>query len=149
LRRLNRLINASVDPGKFITVFLGLIDQDTGEMRYANAGHDAPLLVSADGTVEELGGGGLILGAFPDTSYEEGRTQLDPMMLLSVFTDGVTEAQNPSGEFFDRKRLIEVLKAGRGVACEEAMHRVVRAVQDFTQGSEQSDDITLVMVKRR
>jgi serine phosphatase RsbU (regulator of sigma subunit) len=78
LARVNRFIHSSVDPGRFITAFLGLLDSSTGEFRYANAGHDVPLTVRHDGTTGELAGGGLILGLLPRIAYDEARATLDP-----------------------------------------------------------------------
>lgn len=149
LGRLNRFIHASVDPGKFITAFLGLIDPETGEMRYANAGHDPPLLVKPDGDISELTGGGLILGMLPQIVYEEASAELDPGSLVAVFTDGVTEAQNTEGEFFGTARLVELLKDCRQESCDAALRRVVDATQDFAGERAQFDDITMILARRQ
>jgi serine phosphatase RsbU (regulator of sigma subunit) len=149
LARLNRFVHASVDPGKFITAFLGLIDPETGEFRYANAGHDPPLLVRQDGTVEELTGGGLILGMLPQIAYEEASTRLELGSLVAVYTDGVTEAQNPEGEFFGSDRLVGSLRAVRAQSCAEGVEQIMGDVRSFAATSAQFDDITMILARRR
>ena len=149
LGRLNRFIHASVDPGKFITAFLGVIDPATGTMRYANAGHDPPLVVKEDGVIEELTGGGLILGMLPQIAYEEAQAELALGSLIAVFTDGVTEAQNTEGEFFGTERLRETLKANRKRPCGEVVREIVGATQSFSEPAAQADDITMILARRR
>jgi sigma-B regulation protein RsbU (phosphoserine phosphatase) len=149
LGRLNRFVHSSVDPGKFITAFLGLVDPATGKICYANAGHDPPLMLGADGSTKELTGGGLILGMLPQIVYEEAAAEMDRGSLLVIFTDGVTEAQDPEGEFFGVERLQELLRSIRGEPCSEILRRVVRETQQFAQGAPQFDDVTLILARRR
>jgi serine phosphatase RsbU (regulator of sigma subunit) len=149
LARINRFIHSSVDPGRFITAFLGLLDPSTGEFRYANAGHDAPLLVRRDGVAGELAGGGLILGLLPQIAYEEALATLDPGTLVAIFTDGVTEARDPAGGFYGPERLAEVMLARRSESCVDVLRHVVDSIQDFSGTEGQSDDITLVLIRRR
>ncbi|MBD3162517.1 MAG: SpoIIE family protein phosphatase [Candidatus Eisenbacteria bacterium] len=148
LGRLNRFIHASVDPGKFITAFLGLLDPEAGTIRYANAGHDPPLLIGVDGETKELTGGGLILGMLPQIAYEEASASFPAGSLVSIFTDGVTEAQRPDGEFFGMERLRAVLREVRSEPCDAALRRVVDVVQEFGDG-DQYDDITMILARRR
>ncbi len=149
LGRVNRFIHSSVDPGKFITAFLGLLDPATGRFRYANAGHDPPLVLRSDGTLSELTGGGLILGLLPQIVYEEACTTLDRGSLLTIFTDGVTEARNPEGDFFGSERIGETLTRVRGRSCVQVLQDIVAAIQDFSASGPQADDITLVLARRR
>jgi serine phosphatase RsbU (regulator of sigma subunit) len=149
LARINRFIHSSVDPGKFITAFLALIDPATGEIRFANAGHDAPLIVSSVGAVSELTGGGLILGLLPQIVYEEARTVLDPGALLAIFTDGVPEARGPEEEFYGAERLAEVLCRHRARPCDEILHHLTEEIAAFSGTGPQSDDITVILARRR
>ncbi len=149
LGRVNRFIHSSVDPGKFITAFLCLFNPATGELRYANAGHDPPLLLQKDGTIVPLTGGGLILGMLPQIVYEEARADVPPDSLLAIFTDGVTEARDPDGGFFGPESLERVLLATQGDPCVDVLRRVVDEIQAFAGESPQSDDITLVLARRR
>ncbi len=148
LARINQFIHASVDPGKFITAFLGLLDPSTGEFRYANAGHDAPIVIGPDGSAGELTGGGLILGMLPQFVYEEASAQLAPGSLVAIFTDGITEARDPNGEFFGTDGLLAALKGSQNVPCDNLVHRVVDSIREFSAAGPQSDDITLVLVRR-
>ncbi|RPJ47607.1 MAG: HAMP domain-containing protein, partial [Candidatus Latescibacterota bacterium] len=149
LARVNRFIHESVDTGRFITAFLGLLDSATGELRYASAGHDPPILVHADGRTEELSGGGLVLGVLPEVAYEETTVRLDAGSLVTVFTDGVTEARRPDGEFFGVEGLVEALRALRGEPCAHILGRVAKIVQEFSAEAGQADDITLLMARLR
>jgi serine phosphatase RsbU (regulator of sigma subunit) len=148
LSRLNGYIYASVDPGKFITVFLGLLDPATGELRYANAGHDAPILIHCDGARADLLPGGLILGVLPETAYEEGVVQMPDGTLLFAFTDGVTEAQNAEGEFFGEEPLVRVLQRLRVAQGADLLQGVITEVRSFSGTAPQSDDITILMARR-
>jgi sigma-B regulation protein RsbU (phosphoserine phosphatase) len=148
MARINRFIHESVDPGKFITAFLALLDPATGEIRYANAGHDAPLVVASDGSVTELTGGGLILGMLPQIVYDEAVTVLDRGALLAIFTDGVTEAQDPAGGFYGAERLAEVLQRLRARPCADILHGLTEEIAAFAGEGPQSDDITVILARR-
>lgn len=149
LGRINRFIHESVDPGKFITAFLALIDPASGEIRYANAGHDPPVVVHADGASAELTGGGLILGMLPQIVYEEANARIERGSILAVFTDGVTEARNEAGDFFGPERLIEALREGRSDSCSRVLQRLVDSIGSFAGSSPQADDITIILARRR
>jgi serine phosphatase RsbU (regulator of sigma subunit) len=149
LARINRFIHSSIDPGRFITAFLGLLDGNTGEFRYANAGHDPPTLVAADGSTRELTGGGLVLGLLPLIVYEEARAKIEPGSLIAIYTDGITEARDAEGEFFGPERLLEVLKHEQSQSCESVQKSVVDAIRTFSASAAQYDDITLVLVRRK
>lgn len=148
LARINQFIHASVEPGKFITAFLGLLNPATGEFRYASAGHDPPIIVQSDGSLEELSGGGLILGLMGETTYSEATVELVPGALLVAFTDGVTEAQNPEGSFFETQGLSHVLKASLGQSCAQIQSRIIDEIRAFSSSAPQSDDITLLLARR-
>jgi HAMP domain-containing protein len=148
MARINRFIHESVDPGKFITAYLALLDPATGEIRYANAGHDAPLVVGSDGSVTELTGGGLILGMLPQIVYDEAATVLERGALLAIFTDGVTEAQDPAGEFYGAERLAEALQRHRARPCADILHGLTEEIAAFAGEGPQSDDITVILARR-
>ncbi|MFN8547437.1 MAG: SpoIIE family protein phosphatase [Candidatus Eisenbacteria bacterium] len=148
LARLNRFVHGSVTPGKFITAFLGVLDPRSGDLRYSCAGHEPPVVVAPDGSVEMLDAGGLVLGLFPNAAYEEATARLPKGSLLAVFTDGVTEAQSPEGEFYGDTRLLDALKRDRGVAPQPLLDKFVKALKDFAGGAAQFDDITMVLARR-
>mgnify|MGYP003694157193 CR=1 FL=1 len=98
MSRLDRVVAANFPRNRFVTLFFGLLDPATGELTYCNAGHNPPFLIRADDSVERLTSCGTILGIFPDMSYEVKHARLDPGDVLTLFSDGVTEENNPSGE---------------------------------------------------
>lgn len=147
--RLNR-ITASHCPGnRFVTLFLCEIDASSGQMWYVNGGHNPPLVLRRDGAAETLAGGGLILGVLPGAAYEVMQGQLRDGDVLVLFSDGVTEAEDPAtGEQFGEERLAEALAAASASAPEEMIGRVRAAVSSFAGSVSGSDDFTLVIVKK-
>ncbi|MEX2399301.1 MAG: SpoIIE family protein phosphatase, partial [Rhodothermales bacterium] len=140
---LNRVISENTDYDKFITFFAAIVDCEAGTMDYVNAGHNPPMLVRRDGTVELLEAGGLLLGVMKSTTYERGTVELEPGDVVVFFTDGVTEAMSPGGEEYEEHRLEEVLRKTREQPAGEIMKRVRADIEAFTGDvSELSDDLT-------
>jgi sigma-B regulation protein RsbU (phosphoserine phosphatase) len=134
---------------KFSTFFYGEIDVTSGKLRFCNAGHNPPLLVrAANGKVELLTGGGLILGFDPDVSYETKEARLEPGDLLVAYSDGVTESVNTADEEFGEARLIEAVRDSAGAPVEEIRRRIDGAVERFVGEADPFDDYTLVLVRR-
>lgn len=147
--RLNKLIRTSCPGNRFITFFLGVIDAARGEMVYCNAGHNPPLLVRANGRVEPLQGGGLILGVRSRATYQERRRPLEPGDVAVLFSDGVTEATRPeTREEFGEVRLGKLIAQHRHDSAECIVERVRDAVAAWSAGAPPADDITLVVAKR-
>lgn len=147
--RLNRLIASSCPGNRFITFFLGVIDANHEEIVYCNAGHNPPMLARADGTVEMLYGGGLILGVMSRAKYEEKRCRFAQEDVVVLFSDGVTEANPPdSAEEFGEERLSQLIAANRHCAAASIIETVRTAVADWTAGAPPADDITLVVARR-
>jgi serine phosphatase RsbU (regulator of sigma subunit) len=147
--RLNRLIAGSCPGNRFITFFLGVIDPKREEIVYCNAGHNPPMVVRADGSVEMLGGGGLILGVLARAKYEEKRCRLEPGDVVMLFSDGVTEATPPDlREEFGEDRLSALLAKNRNCPAEMIIDRVRTAVAEWIAGAPPADDITLVVARR-
>jgi serine phosphatase RsbU (regulator of sigma subunit) len=117
-------------------------------MTYCNAGHNPPLLMRADGTIERLSSCGTILGIFPDMGYEARTCRFGRDDVLTLFSDGVTEETNPSGEEFGEPRLTElVLKSARREAG-ALVSDINLAVTAWAAGAPAADDITVVVVRR-
>jgi serine phosphatase RsbU (regulator of sigma subunit) len=148
MTRLNRATAANCPANRFISFFFSVLDPRTGELTYANAGHNPPMIARADGTMERLDGGGLLMGIMPSAEYESYRVQLQPGDVLVLYSDGVTEATNPLGEEFEEERLAEVLRLNRQRPPDEIVEAITRAVSDFSAGSAVADDLTLVVAKR-
>ena len=133
----------------FVTVFYGIYNIKTGEVKYTNAGHNPPYVLKQNGTVERLPVTvNMAIGIFSDFEYQETTLQLEPGDTLLLYTDGVTEAINPSEEEFTEKRLEETLKKVSGQTCQEIIDTIKADVKTFADGAEQSDDITLLALKR-
>jgi serine phosphatase RsbU (regulator of sigma subunit) len=148
MTRLNKATCAKCPSNRFITFFFCVLDPKTGELRYANAGHNPPIIVRASGEAEMLTGGGPVLGILPTAPYGEQRAQLNPGDLLALYSDGVTEASDCQFEEFGEERLTEVLRRSRGEPAEAIVEAVRQAVFDFAAGAPQADDITVVVARR-
>jgi len=146
--RLNKTTCAKCPSNRFVTFFFCVLNPDTGDLSYANAGHNPPILVRANGTAEMLDGGGPVLGILAAAPYQEMRAKLDHGDMLVLYSDGVTEANNPDFEQFDDERFIQVLKQHRHQPATAIVEAVTRAVTEFCAGAAQADDITLAVAKR-
>ena len=183
VQRINTLLARSTDPHMFATFIFGVLDTRTGELVFANAGHDSPVLVrGATGAVERPGGSDLILGMLAGQSYQESKVRLNTGDVLVLYTDGVSEAVAPplgardhrsqppetaakttdlesaheavsdvpsnDEEFFGEDKLVEVVRRRAGSSAHEIQLAVIDAVRNHAAGHAQSDDITLVVIKR-
>ena len=144
---VNQQLCHSTDSNRFATFFLALYDDHERLLRYTNAGHNAPVLVRADDTVERLDAGGTVVGAFEFVRYEEAATNLRSGDLLVLFSDGISEAQNPLGEEYGEQRLIEFVTAHRHLSAGELRQAIFTEVDRWSGGQERGDDQTVVIVK--
>ncbi|MBN1825346.1 MAG: PP2C family protein-serine/threonine phosphatase [Candidatus Eisenbacteria bacterium] len=147
--KLNAFLYASTKAESFITGFLAVVDGPEGVIRFVNAGHEPPVLIHGDGRIETVEGGGLMLGAFPEAPYEEATVRLETGDLLLLYTDGVTEAMNREESFFSMERLLEEAKGFAGLTAGETLQRLTAAIRGWVGDAEQSDDITLVALRKR
>jgi len=142
--RLNRSLCRRAVASRFVTVFYGQLNDYT--LRYCNAGHNAPFLVTRDSLVRlELGG--TVVGLFDFSEYESGETAVSPGDLLVVFSDGLTEAVNPEGDEFGDDRLAAVLETVRGKSAGEALSAVLAAVTEFAGAEPPRDDMTIMVLR--
>jgi serine phosphatase RsbU (regulator of sigma subunit) len=148
IERLNRFLLDRTDGDKYATVFYCLID-DTGLLSYVNAAQCPPLLVRAGGATETLDATGPPVGLLEGAGFELGQCRLSSGDRLVVYSDGVTEAQNASGDFFGRKRLRQTIAASPGASCRMLHDAIQDAVAAFTEGAPQSDDVTLLVLEYR
>ena len=145
---LNRSFAERCPAGKFITFFYALLDPATGGLKFSNAGHNYPLLLRADGTVEELVGGGMVLGLFPMVHYELLETQLRRGDLLALYSDGVTESCSPSGEELGEQGLADFLMERKAMSCQEMATSLIDHVRKWHGSNAFSDDFTILLVRR-
>ncbi len=146
MERINRFLLERTGGEKYATIFHCLLDRD-GRLSYVNAAHCPPLIARAGGPPASLDATGLPVGLVESAEYAVAEVRLNPGDKLVIYTDGVTEAQNAAGEFFGRKRLKEIVAARAAESCQAIHHAIDQAVSAFTEGAEQSDDITLLVLE--
>ena len=148
LERVNRAITLNRSR-LLLTAFYAALDTRSGRMTFASGGHDWPLwLQSATGECLELETRGIVLGALSENPLANHAIDLAPGDLVVCFTDGVTEARNSEGQMFDLERLKAVVKASRHAGAQRVLTAIVGAVESFVGDTPQSDDLTIVVVKR-
>jgi phosphoserine phosphatase RsbU/P len=140
----NRLLSSENAASMFVTAFHGVFDLKTGALRYCNAGHNPPYLLRADSGHETLKATGIPFGVDEDMPYRTAEVRLQPGDALFLYSDGITEAFNPSDEEFGEERLETALDAARGQGAAALVRDILAATQAFAAGAEQSDDITLL-----
>ena len=134
---------------RFTTAFVAELNPATGEIRYVNAGHNAPMLKRASGTQERLEAGGIPLGIFPEATYTAGTVQLQAGDWLVVFTDGVVEALNSYGDEYGEERLNGVFDGVLPIAPAEMLRRLLASLDAFAANTPQHDDMTCLLLKRK
>ncbi|RPJ44291.1 MAG: GAF domain-containing protein, partial [Candidatus Latescibacterota bacterium] len=147
IARLNRILCRSTSIEQFATFFFGVYQIDTGEFRFCNGGHNAPLLLRADGSARQLTEGGTILGFQEEAAYEEGTITIGAEDLLVLYTDGVTEETRADGEDFGEARLLETVVRHRGRRAEEIVEAVRGEVERFAGRDRFTDDFTLIVLR--
>jgi len=148
LRRVNNLLCPDNDSAMFVTVFYGILHTRTGDLEYANAGHNVPYILSSQGSVALLDNpGGMALGVFQDNPYAVRRLRMRTGEGLFLYTDGVTEAMDRQGNLFGDPRLRQLLLGVRGGTPREIVRDVVAEVRSYAAGEPQADDITLLAMR--
>jgi sigma-B regulation protein RsbU (phosphoserine phosphatase) len=121
----------------------------TGELVFASAGHNQPLIVRAcSGVVETLPLGGMALGVYENMSLEDHKLTLDPTDVLLFYTDGVTESFSPTGEAFGEERLKALLAENCGMPLNELVNMLENSLAEWREGAPPSDDTTLLVIRR-
>jgi len=146
--RLNTQICRHSPGSRFITLFYGLYTPATGALTYVNAGQNPPLLRRADGTFERLGGTGIALGMFESSTYEAVTTVVNHGDLLVLYSDGITEAENPAGQPFEETGLERFLAARGGDTPAVLAPAILQAVEAHAHEPRFTDDLTVLIVKR-
>jgi serine phosphatase RsbU (regulator of sigma subunit) len=145
LEHVNHTLCEGNDAEMFVTVWLGILDLNTGKIQCANAGHEYPVLMRAGGNYELLKDKhGLALAALDGISMKEYEIDLDPGDRLFVYTDGVPEAINEKVEAYGTERLCEKLNTVKNVPQQQALESVLRDIRNFAGAAEQFDDITML-----
>lgn len=148
MRDLNRLLYPETLPEMFVTVFYGILDLRTGEIRYCNAGHNPPFIIREGNKVDEVERvGGTAVCLLRDFDYQVGTTSLGKGDVLVTYTDGVTEAKNKQSELYSDERFVDMLAEIQTDSASQTIRQIVRDVSDFAGGAEQSDDITVMALR--
>jgi sigma-B regulation protein RsbU (phosphoserine phosphatase) len=147
MTNINRQICQSTESNRFATLFLSIYEDRTRTLHYTNAGHNAPILVRADGTVERLTTGGMMVGAFDWAVYEEASATLRAGDLLLIFSDGISEAESEAGEEYGEERLTKFAIEHRALSVDELRNAIFEEIDAWSGTRERGDDQTLVIVK--
>jgi serine phosphatase RsbU (regulator of sigma subunit) len=148
ITRLNVQVCRHAPGTRFITLFYGVYDRLSGELIYVNAGHTPPLLLRSGRTIDRLNEGGVALGLFEHSTYVTGRTVLQLDQLLAIYSDGITEAENPAGRPFDEQGLESALLANRGESVSAIGAAIVHTVEQYTADTRLADDLTILLLRR-
>ena len=146
LRSVNRLFYDNTVDSAYASLFFAEYDDTSQRLRYANCGHLSGLILRTDETFQRLDSTGTLLGLFEDWNCAMNECQLHPGDVLALYTDGITEAGNGSGEEFGEERLKSALGRVRQRCCQEALNAITEEVHTFSP-TDQHDDITLILAK--
>ena len=145
---VNRFLCDHSEVGRYATMFFGILDQD-GHLEFINAGHPSPFLIRRGVAEEAFTEGSYPVGLVPEAEYTAACLKLEPGDTLVLFSDGVTEAMDPDEQFFGVQRLKQILTGQTECPLEQLQKCVLEAVENFTRGARQADDLTLLIVRYR
>lgn len=148
LRRMNTVLQSESLSDFFISIFYAVWEPEVDAISYSNGGHNPPILVQADGEARWLSEHGMVLGVKEEVSYGTYRYHLAPGDLLVLYTDGVTEATSPAGEFFGTERLLDLCRSLHKSDAQSIAGEIGAHVRAFSQTSTLSDDMTIMTLKR-
>lgn len=149
LSKVNNLLWDSVESHQFVTALYGILDATNRTFVYSNAGHNPPLVISANGDYKFVEYGDLPLGMFRSMRYHQHFVRLEKGQVLVLYTDGITEAANSDGEEFGRERLAKLILEGITLTAKEMIDFIRKGVQDFTDRKFLDDDGTLFIIKSK
>ena len=146
LRAVNRHVYATSLLDRYATLFYGVLDETSRTLRYVNAGHNPPIVLRQDSSLDWLETGGAPVGMFPDWPYEEGAVQLHSGDLIIAYTDGVTEAENSFGEAWGLEGLRKAALENRARSAGGMVDAIFQSMDKFSHGR-QADDATLAVIR--
>ncbi len=147
LRRVNALLYPDTHQGMFVTAAYAVLNLDSGEMTYANAGHNPPMWVRRD-SIEKMTRTGMALGVMEKSIFEERTIKLTEGESVLFYTDGLTEGFNPEGDMFGEERILRALGWHESTSADEILTAVESALDNFVAGAPPSDDLTMLAVRR-
>jgi sigma-B regulation protein RsbU (phosphoserine phosphatase) len=146
LEEVNRQVFESSLANRYATLFYAVLDNGARTLRYVNAGHNPPMVIRRDNSIDWLEIGGAPIGMFPDWKYEEGAVDLHPGDLVLAYTDGIIEATNPAGEEWGIEGLQKAAAECDAPTPDDIVRAIFSAMDQFTHGS-QTDDATVVALR--
>src|SRR6266576_8364 len=146
MSKVNYLLWESIERNQFVTAFYGILDATNRTLSYSNAGHNPPLLMTADGTARFEERGGVPLGMFKDSRYYEYFEAIEPGEVFVLYTDGVTEAMNAAGEEYGRDRLVAGVRECREQSARDMVDFLHRDLMAWTEGQGAHDDVTFFII---
>jgi sigma-B regulation protein RsbU (phosphoserine phosphatase) len=146
MTNVNRLVYDASPSNRYATFFYAQFDPATRRMTYTNGGHNPPMILRGAEAIR-LDAGGPPVGLFRPAQYEQSEVQLEPGDLLVLFTDGISEAENPAQDEWGEEALMAAARACDGISPAEAIERILRAADEFAAGAPQHDDMTLVVAR--
>ena len=150
IESMNRALADSNEANMFVTIFCGILDLSSGALAYSNAGHNPPLLLSSSGEVTRMTPDpNLPIGLFKDFGYTGDRITLKAGTTLLLYTDGLTEAENPDSLLYGEQRLTKTLEAMKGKSAQDIVLGIYTDAQDHVQSAVQSDDMTIMAIQYR
>lgn len=150
LKNANNQLAENNEEGMFITAFLGILNVNTGEFRYSNAGHNVPYICKMDGSIMAVPmKAGFVLAGMKNIRYRTEKIVLQAQEKLILYTDGVTEATDCGMKMYGTERLMEVLKGCKGKVVKQTIEDIVESIEVFVDSAEQADDITILAVERQ
>jgi serine phosphatase RsbU (regulator of sigma subunit) len=147
IAKINTLIAQSTSPEQFITYFAAIYNRSARTITYVNAGHNPPRIVRKNGDVVELTEGGLILGIMADVPYEQAELPFESGDVLVAFTDGISEATDPSGEMYEEERIVEVVSKHRHEHPETIFTNLIQDLDTYRQDTPLDDDVTIFIAR--
>ncbi len=146
--RADKLLYDSTEADKYATMFYGELDLASGKLRYTNAGHNPPIVISTDGSEQLLEAGGPPVGLLPISEYSESSIELKPDDLLLIYTDGFSEAMDLRLNEYGEDRLHSLASENRTEEAAAVMGTIINQVQEFVGEAPQTDDMTMIVMKR-
>jgi sigma-B regulation protein RsbU (phosphoserine phosphatase) len=147
LMKVNNLLFESLERNNYVTAIYSVLDSKNRVLTFSNAGHNPPLLRRTNGQIQDLREGGLALGTFANSAYEERPVSLESGDILLFYTDGVTEAKNKADEEFGLTRLLQCLEDSKGQSAKNIINFIVDRTRAFASREKEMDDLTLIVIK--
>lgn len=144
--KVNYLLFESLERENYVTAVYGVLDTKSKILTFSNGGHNPPILYRPNGTIEYLTEGGIALGMFPNSTYEERSIPLNKGEVIVFYTDGTTEAMNEKKEEFGVKRLEEIIRNHRSLPARDLQTKIIDRINEFS-GGKRSDDLTMMVIK--